>query len=213
MKKMFVCLLLTIGSVAVFAQNDAAAKKILDEVSAKYKTFKTVQANFTLKIESKAGKKLGTKTGMLYTKAAKYKIVEKNTTIICDGATQWRYEANANEVTISKPETGNATLTPQKIFTNFYDKDFLYKLNGEKVIGGKKLAEIEMTPTDKRKNFFKVYVYVDKATSTITSIKVLETSGNIVTYSMSNMKTNTNLEDNDFVFDKTKYPGVEEIQN
>ena len=44
-------------------------------------------------------------------------------------------------------------MTPQKLFTNFYDKDFFYKLNGEKKVGGKTVQEIEMTPTDKTQTF------------------------------------------------------------
>ncbi len=44
------------------------------------------------------------------------------------------------------------------MFTNFYDKDFLYKLNGETKQGNKTLQEIELTPVDKTKSFFKVIV-------------------------------------------------------
>ena len=49
-------------------------------------------------------------------------------------------------------------ITPQKLFTNFYDADFLYKLNGEKS-GNKTLQEIELTPRDKDgKKYHKVYL-------------------------------------------------------
>ncbi len=69
-----------------------------------------------------------------------------------------------------------------------------------------------MTPTDKRKSFFKVYVYIDEAQNMIVSSKIYENSGNIYNYSISNLKTNAALADNLFAFDKAKYPGVEVIE-
>lgn len=46
--------------------SDPAAKKILDGVSARFKSFKSVQSNFTLKIENASGKLMGNKTGTVY---------------------------------------------------------------------------------------------------------------------------------------------------
>jgi outer membrane lipoprotein carrier protein len=68
-----------------------------------------------------------------------------------------------------------------------------------------------MTPTDKSKNFHKVYLQVDKTAKTIYSTKVLENAGNRYTYTVSSMKTNGALNDAMFVFDKKKYPGIEEV--
>lgn len=212
-KLKFIFLFLTSYSLfsVPFAQtkNDPEAKKILDAVSNKFKSFKTVQANYTLKVQDRNGKQQGVKTGMIYMKGDKYKIVDKNLQIFCNGKTSWRYDSEANEVTVSSVDEGNQTLTPQKLFTDFYDKDFLYKLNGIK----NNNAEIELTPMDKRKNFHKVYLYINTASNTITSAKVLETAGNTYSYSMSNMKTNLTLSDDMFAFNKSKYPGVEEINN
>ena len=64
---------------------------------------------------------------------------------------------------------------------------------------------------DKNKSFFKVYVYVDKAASTIYSTKVMEKSGVNYTYTVSSLNGNTDVPEATFVFDKKKYPGVEVI--
>jgi outer membrane lipoprotein carrier protein len=193
------------------ASNDPDAKKVLDAVSAKFKTFKTVKAGFTYKVENAAGKALSTKTGTILMKGTKYKVMFGGQQIFCDGTTIWNYDKSANEVTISNLDASGGTITPQKLFTNFYDNDFLYKMNGEKKIGTKTLQEIEMTPTDKTKPFHKVYVMVDKTAKTLYSTKVLENSGNKYTYTVSNMSTNSVVADNQFVFDKTKFPGVEVV--
>ncbi|MEI8053458.1 MAG: outer membrane lipoprotein carrier protein LolA [Bacteroidota bacterium] len=189
--------------------SDADAKKILDEVSAKFKAYKTVQAQFLLKIENGSGKSLGNKSGNVFMKGNKYRISASGQDIFSDGSNIWTYEKAANEVTINKIDPTANSITPQKLFTNFYDKDFLYKLNGIVKEGGKNLQEIELTPIDKTKPFFKVLLYVDK--STIYTTKVFEKTGNRYTYSINNMKTNGVITDDTFVFDAKKYPGVEVV--
>ncbi len=205
--------LMVMGITSVVAQkNDPAAKKILDAVSAKFKTFKAVQASFSLGIENAAGKNLGTKKGTVYMKGLKYRVsISNGQEIYCDGNAVSTFDKSTNEVNITKIDPSANSLTPQKIFTNFYDKDFLYRLNGEKSIGGKMLQELELTPTDKSKPFFKVLVYVDNATKTISSTKVFEKTGNRFVYGISNMNTTAAVSDALFVFDAKKFPGVEVI--
>ncbi|HMP94431.1 MAG TPA: outer membrane lipoprotein carrier protein LolA [Phnomibacter sp.] len=212
MKSIFT-LLLAVATLPLLAQsNDPAAKALLDKVSSKFKSLKTVQASYKLSVTNRAGKPAGNKVGQIFVKGQKYRITEQSMQIMSDGSKMWKYEPDANEVTISAVDNSGGSITPQKLFTNFYDKDFLYKLNGPATVNGKKVKEIEITPTDKRKNFYKVYVYVDEGAQMIVSSKIYENSGNIYNYSLSNMKTNLALDDKMFVFDKSKYPGVEEIQ-
>ncbi len=212
MRKLYIAVVLLISVSVVTAQkNDPEAKQVLDAVSAKFKTFTTVQAGFAYKVENGSGKALSTKTGTVKMKGNKYRVSFSGQEIFSDGKTIWNYDKSANEVTVNNVDESAGGLTPQKLFTNFYDKDFLYLLNGEKKVAGKTLQEIEMTPTDKSKAFHKVYLQVDKSAKTIYSTKVLENGGNKYTYTVSSMKTNTPIADNQFVFDKSKYPGVEVV--
>jgi outer membrane lipoprotein-sorting protein len=207
----FFFLLTNAFSQGELATNDPAAKKILDAVSSKFKTFKAVLANFTLKVEDAKGKVQGTKNGTVSMKGQKYKINIPGQEIYCDGKNVWTYDKAANEVTISQLDPSATSITPQKLFTNFYDKDFLYKLNGEKKEGGKTVQEIELTPVDKTKAFHKVYALVDKKTQTIYSTRVLEKNGNKYTYTVNSLNGKAPVSDAIFVFDKKKYPGVEEV--
>jgi outer membrane lipoprotein carrier protein len=191
------------------AKSDAAAKTILDGVSTKFKGFKSFQANFLLQIENPNGKSMGSKTGTVLMKGTKYKINVPGQEIFSDGTNIWTYEKAANEVTITKLDPTVNSITPQKLFTNFYDKDFLYKLNGEVKNGSKKYQEVELTPTDKNKPFHKVLLHIDKAMIYVT--KVFEKSGNRYTYSISNLNTATVIPDQSFVFDPKKYKGVEVV--
>ncbi len=216
MKKLYT--LFALASTVLFAtaqtnptKSDPDAKKILDGVSAKFKTFKTTQASFTYQIENAQGKVLSTKKGNVSMRANKYHVSMSGLEIFSDGRNSWSYDKSANEVTVNGVDGSGTAMTPQKLFTNFYDKDFFYKLNGTKKIGAKSVHEIEMTPTDKSRPFHKVYVYVDKATNTIYSAKFLEKSGNRYSYTINSLKPNGAVPESAFAFDKKRYPGVEVV--
>ncbi|HEX4851330.1 MAG TPA: outer membrane lipoprotein carrier protein LolA, partial [Puia sp.] len=191
--------------------SDPDAKKILDQVSAKVKSYKAIQANFTLQIEDAKGNPQGSKKGILYSKGNKYRVTLTGQEVFCDGKTVWTYDKSSNEVTVTKFDASANTMTPQKLLTNFYDKDYLYKLNGEQKLGNRAVQEIEMTPVDKTKNFYKIYLYIDKAKKTVYSGKLLDKSGNRYLYTINSLNGNAAITDNTFVFDKSKYPGVEVV--
>ncbi len=216
MKKIFILIAAVSVSVSVFSQgslgaNDPEAKKILDAVSEKFKAYKGVQAAFTWKNEDGTGKVLGTKKGTVSMKGNKYRVSITGQEIFCDGSTIWTYDKASNEVTITKVDPSANTITPQKLFTNFYDKDFLYKFNGEKKENKKVLQEIEMTPVDKTKQFHKVYLLVDKQAKALNTTRILDKNGNRFSYTVTSMSGKPNLPDALFIFDKTKFPGVEEV--
>ena len=191
--------------------SDPDAKKILDAVSRKVSSYKAIQATFSLRIEDAQGAVQGNKKGSMQAKGNKYKISITGQEIFCDGTTIWTYDKSSNEVTITKFDPATNNVTPRDLLTNFYDKDFLYKLNGEQKMGTKTVQEIEMTPMDKTKNFHKIYVYIDKSQSLLYSLKMLDNNGNRYIYTINTLNGNAALSDQAFVFDKTKYPGVEEV--
>lgn len=191
--------------------NDPNAKKILDGVTAKFKSYQSVKADFVLQIEDASGKIQGTKKGTAYMKGNQYKVELADQHIFCNAQKIWTYDKEANEVQINKFDPSGESFSPQKIFTNFYEKDFLFKLNGEKKEAGKVLQEIELTPTDKNKAFFKVLVHVDKATKNIVSTKLFEKNGNRYIYNVTRFIPNEKIDNSFFVFNTSKYPGIEVI--
>ena len=208
---MIACLSAAAQAPKAMGKSDPEAKKVLDAVSAKFKTFKSVKASFALKIENAAGKVQGTKTGTIMMKGVKYRVSITGQEIFCDGATIWTYDVAAKEVQVSALDNSSGSITPQKLFTNFYDKDFLFMLNPDVTRAGKTYQVVELTPVDKTKPFFKVVIEVDKASKVIMSTRVFEKNGNRYLYAISSMATTAVIPDDSFAFNLKKYPGVEVI--
>jgi outer membrane lipoprotein carrier protein len=201
MRRILYGFLVIIFSISIgFSQNDPAAKKILDQTSTKLKSFKGITANFVYASKSRAGKINSNVSGKISIKGEKYYIIQGKTEIYCDGKKSWNY-SGGSEVTVTAVDDNSNTLTPQNLLSNFYDKDFTYKLISSKGT----FYEIEMYPTDRRKNFQKVNVFIDKAKSLITKAEVLDKSQNKILFNLSNIKTNVSISDAQFVFNSSKY--------
>lgn len=200
----FLTLLIFLNST--IAQNDPNAKKVLDAVSAKVKSFKGITANFSIKSVSSKGKDNTAKTGTIAIKGQKYWLKQGKNEIICDGTNIYNFDGNKT-ITKSLLEESNQTLSPQNLLSNFYDKDFNYKL----VSSAGNVNEIELTPIDKRKSFQKVNIFIDKNKSMITKAKVLDKSNNTLEFVLSNLNTAANLPDANFQFVRSKYPKDAEI--
>lgn len=206
MKKFCSVLIAAIALMSVSFAQDAAAKKILDGVSAKVKNFKGITARFSITSITAKGKPNGTTTGSITIKGNKYYLKQGKTEIISDGKTIWNYDG-AKTITVSSADENTNTLSPQNLLSNFYDKDFTYKL----VSSAGNFYEIEMRPTDRRKNFEKVNVFVDKKQNLITKAKITDKSKNIIQFTLSNLNTNASVSNKVFVFNRTNYPADAEV--
>ncbi|HRG86047.1 MAG TPA: outer membrane lipoprotein carrier protein LolA [Chitinophagales bacterium] len=204
-------LVLFISANTVFGQtSDANAVKLLKAVGQKYSAYKTMQMDISLTIENQDAKSKETKTGKVSSKGNMFKAEMGNQTIISDGKTLWTYLKDVNEVQINNFEQGQDIMTPNDIF-KIAEKDYLAYM-GEKVTeGGKSLQIIELTPKNKTLSFSKIKMYIDVSDNSVKRGVVYDKNAIHYTYSISNLKTNMELSDTTFKFDKSKYPGVEVI--
>ena len=139
-------------------------------------------------------------------KGEKYFLKQGKTEIICDGINVYRFDGDKT-ITKSSVEEGSQTLSPQKLLSGAYDKDFTYKLLPTKGA----FYEIEMKPIDSRKNFQKVNLFIDKAKNTFSKARILDKSNNITEVSITNLNLNAVVPDEKLVFNKSKYPKDVEI--
>jgi len=190
---------------------DAKAKAVLDKVSSKVKSLKSLKANFALTINDAKGKAKDTKKGTFLMKGSKYRVNMGGQEIICDAKTVWTYLKDNKEVQVSTFNPAEQTISPSKLFSGSFEKEYTYKYGGEKTVAGKKVDVVELVPKNKAKGFNKVELYVDKTGGMISGGNVYEKSGNYYSYSISGVSTNAAIADSEFAFDSKKNPGVEVI--
>jgi outer membrane lipoprotein carrier protein len=188
------------------AQKDPQAKALLDQMGAKVKQAKGILVNIQLISKNNQGKPLGTKSINLKMKGDKYLLQQGAMEIVCDGATIYNFDG-ASSISKSTVAESDQTLSPQKILSGNYDKDFNFKLLSQ---DGSK-ATIELSPIDKRKNFQKVTLVLDKVKSALSSATILDKSNNITDVKVVSINYGASLQDKLFQFNRAKYPKNVEI--
>jgi outer membrane lipoprotein-sorting protein len=208
MKRLILILVAFLTVLAAPAQTDKKAQALLNDISAKYKKYKSIKAQFAYTLESKASKVKQTQKGVLHLKGNKFKVEVANKEITCDSKTVWTYSTKENEVQINNYNPNDNGFNPAQIFT-MYEKGFIYKFVEEKVENGKTIAQIELTPTDKNKKFFKVKLFIDKTAKQIVRSSIYNKDGNIYTYEVQSFQGDVALNDSFFTFDASKHPNCE----
>ena len=188
------------------AQKDNQAKTILDQIGTKVKGAKGVLASIQLVSKNSKGKALGTKTINLKMKGDKYVLKQGSTEILCDGANIYNFDG-VNTISKSNVSESDQALSPQKLLSGSYDKDFNYSLLSQ----NSSFATIELIPLDKRKNFQKVTLVIDKLKSALSTATILDKSNNSTFVKVLSINYGVALVDKLFLFDRTKYPKNVEI--
>jgi len=191
------------------AQNtDGGANEMLKKVSAKYQAYSSMQFHYTLKT-TKDGKTLSTTQGDFALKGNKYRTTFKDQTYFCDGTSIWNYQKSSNEVSVYEydPSDDENMMNPQIILKN-WEKQFRAKYIRDEFNNNISTALIDLTPKTTQ-SYYRIRLYINKANNQILRIALYEKDNTTYTYHIEQFKTNVTLADSYFVFDKSKYPGVE----
>jgi len=201
---------------------DAKATKILDEVSAKTKTFKSIYAEFAFSTENEEMDINESNAGMIKVKGQKYNLKMKGLKgsdqeqevileVFSDGKTLWNYMKDGNQVTISEiDEEGDELIDPSTIFT-IYERGFRSEFVEEKKMNGKTVSIINLFPDSDEHEVTKIELAIDKSSQMISSAALYATDENLYRIVVSKLETSTEFPDSDFVFNKANYGDVEEI--
>jgi outer membrane lipoprotein-sorting protein len=199
-----------------FAQSDAKAKKILDDLSAKTKVYKSINASFSYTLENQADDIKETQEGSLITKGEKYRLSIAGQLIICDGKSIWTYLPDAEEVQITSVPTAAEKeeedyISPTSIFT-LYEKGFKHQFVKEETLDGVNVQLINLFPTQPdKKAYHTIKLYINTAKQEIHRIQIMSKDGTVYTYQIKSFKANAEAPDSQFVFNKSAHPDVEVI--
>ncbi len=213
MKRVLFAAIFSLLTLAVFAQDPdvVKAKTILDKVSEKTKAYKTIKADFALKIEDLQTKTSESHDGSIALKGNKYKISVMDADSYFDGTTLWVFLIDANEVNISGADmVADDELDPSKVFT-IHEQGFRYRHVGETTIKGKVADIIDLVPEDRNKLYSRVKLYVYRDSLQIARLEQMGKDGTNFIVEIKKMEVNTPMTDDQFVFKMEQHPGVEII--
>jgi outer membrane lipoprotein carrier protein len=207
MKKItFLVAFIFIANILMAQSIDKKATAILDEISAKTKSFKTLRIEFSYTMENIKEKVKDNFNGTLLSKGDKYKLSIAGQDVISDGKTSWTYLKDAKEVQINDVGTDDESFTPTKMLTSYsanYNSKFIEEKNNNQVI--------ELTPKKKGKTLIKVRLTIDKLKKQVSSFVMYDKSGNTFTYTVNKFISDPPLADKEFVYNKADHPGVEVV--
>lgn len=201
--------------VTIFAsaQQDEKAKGILDKVSEKTRSYKTIFADFSFSMENKEMEINEKNEGSIKLKGQKYfvDLPDVGIQIFSDGTTLWNYMKDGNQVTISDiDEESSELMDPTSLFS-IYEKGFESKFVSEKKVGGKAIYQIDLFPDNEEQEVSKITVSIDKETMMIHAATLYGIDGNLYGIKVRKLETDIDFPDTDFVFDASKFDDVEVI--
>jgi outer membrane lipoprotein-sorting protein len=199
----------------IFQSSAQTSKEILDKLSVKAKTFKTITADFAYTLNNPKSNTNQTMNGSVKIKGSKYYVSMSNFQIWCDGKTVWNYNKDGNEVTIDNlADVKDGGFDPSELFT-IWEKNFKHEMkNTNATIDGVACYQIALYPNDsKSKAYHTIILNIDKAKMEVLKAEIKTRENATITYKVKSFKTTTEIADSEFIFNKAKFPGVEEIDN
>ena len=209
MKEILTIAIMLTSLLGVSQTKDPKATALLDEVSAKTKSYKSIKADFSYTMENKQAKINEEKTGFLMLSGDKYRLTVAGQIVICDGKTIWTYIEESNEVQINNLDNKDDALTPSKLLTS-YNANYKSKIIKDNNQTDPNIETLELIP-NVSKSFTKAIVTIDKVKKQVKSFSLYDKNGNIFTYRISKFQTDLPTTPSDYSFDKSKFPGVEVI--
>ncbi len=210
MKKLILILSLAFAmTLPAFAQKEKRAQTILDAMSKKYKALKSYQAAFTF--ASAGGGAKESYKGDLTVKNEKFRLLLGGQEVFTDGKTMSTYIKESNELNVQDYDaSANNELNPTQIYT-IYKRGFDYRFLKEQKQGSRNLEVIELTSNRPKSAIKTVQISVDKLDKSIRNWLITNRDGKQTSYTITKFTPNINASDALFVFDKSKYPGVEVV--
>lgn len=181
------------------------AKKLLNEVSAKVKSYENIYIDFKWNLSNEKEKVNQETRGDVTLSGNRYVLNMLGSTRIFDGTKVYTIVPEDEEVTISKLNPlDDKEITPSKLLT-FYEKGYTYKMDIIQNVKGRKIQYVKLTPIDSKAEIKDILLGIDAQTKHIYKLIQTDDNGTKYTLTVNSFKTNEPLSSTLFTFDQEKY--------
>lgn len=204
MKKALVLITILFLSLSANAQDDAKAKALLTEVSKKVKSYENISIDFKYVLENKSEDIKQETRGDVVLAGDKYRLNILGITRIFDGSKLYSISPEDEEVSISKEDGDEATITPSKMLS-FYEDGFSYKMDIVQNANGRKIQYVKLIPIKSDSEIKTILLGIDQNTKHIYKLIENGKNGTKTVLTVNSFKTNQALSKSLFTFDASKY--------
>ena len=189
----------------VFGQD--SAKALLDEVTAKVKSYENISIDFKYVLQNTEEDIRQETRGDVIMQGEKYVLNILGITRIYDGKTLYSISPEDEEVTISTENIEDEnTITPSKMLS-FYENGYNYSMDILQNINGRKIQYVKLIPIDSKSEIKHVLLGIDVNTKNIYNLIEIGSNDTKTTLTVNSFKTNEPLSKTLFTFDESKYKG------
>ena len=151
--------------------------------------------------------------GTIWMKGFKYKMEVNEFIVYFDGETQYSQNTDAEEVYVSTPDPdqpGYLQAVPIRIIKSY--GDFKYQLMGTTQFMGKERIEVQLYPRELTGPYSWLKLFINPHTRKLEAIQLRHKEGIEYVIIIRDIKGNQQLDDSNFKFDPSAYPGTEVIE-
>lgn len=206
MYKIIQAVLLFSISLTLHAQDSQKAKNLLDQVSAKVKSYENISIDFKYSMVNFNENINQESKGNVCLKGDLYIVNFMGVTQIFDGQKVYNIVPEDEEISISKFDNSKTdSFTPSKILT-FFNSGYKYSWDILQNVKGRKIQYIKLNPLNAKDKRKEIFIGVDVQTKHIYNLIEVNKNGSKTTFTINSFKTNQPLSKNHFTFTESKYP-------
>ena len=210
--KLFFSFLILLLVSNLFGQ-DAKSQAILDKLSLKMKSYKTFYIEFSALIKNTTSGQNDNEIGKGWVKGDKYFANYNDNTIISNGVTTWSIVKEDKSVYEADSDDSEESLNPKKLMT-IWENDFKNKYTKEGKLNSELVHVINLTPKQLDKSdYSSIVLYISKSKNELKKVIMKLKDNTTMTFSLTKLTVNINIDDTKFIFDIKKYPGFSVIKD
>lgn len=206
-------IVLTIFAVSFAYSQDEKADKILNAFSGKVKGSSSFYLEFSANIKNSSTGVNENNTGKGWAKGDKYYASYGEITRISNGKKTWTILKEEKSVYISDEDGSEESINPKKLMT-LWETGFKSKYEKESKIGTDAVHVINLYPKNpKTADYHTITLYLSKDGNELKKATLKGKDGTVMNYTVTKLQFNVDAPDSKFVFDKSKYPGYQVIED
>lgn len=187
---------------------DSRATEVIQQAQSFYLGLRDMTVDFSYEVKGISARKV-VQRGTLQLKKARYILRMKEQETYCDTRRIWVYLPGNNEYMVfdmGEWTYGNIMQLMYSMY--FYNSDISYQ-GLESLNDGSRAHKIRFLMNDPNVNYSSAYAWYDESTHLLTRVIFLDRNKRQRSFTFSNLRYNSNISNDEFIFRPQNYPGIE----